>query len=88
MELGRRGFLGTLFGAAAWALLPSGPIPSAFLSEEIVTGLITPVWVTHEVARQFMTSLKFTANFNRSYDSTFANVGDTVSYRLPKRYNA
>jgi hypothetical protein len=52
--------------------------------------LITPNWVTKEVARILVNNLKFAANVNRSYDDQFvhdgAKVGYTVNARLPQRF--
>ena len=52
--------------------------------------LITPSWVTKEVARILVNNLKFAASVNRSYDDQFvhdgAKVGYTVNARLPQRF--
>jgi hypothetical protein len=54
--------------------------------------LATPTWVTKEVARGFVNSLKFAANVNRTYDDQYvqsgAKVGNTVFARLPQRFAA
>lgn len=54
--------------------------------------LATPTWVTKEVGRGFVNSLKFAANVNRSYDDQYvvngAKVGNTVKARLPQRFEA
>lgn len=53
--------------------------------------LITPTWVTKEVARGYLNNLKFVANVNRSYSDEFridgAKVGQTINVRLPQRFN-
>ncbi len=52
--------------------------------------LATPTWVTNEVARYFVNSIKFVANVNRTYDDAYeesgAKVGYTVNARLPQRW--
>ena len=52
--------------------------------------LLTPTWVTREVARYFVNSVEFVANVNRSYDDQYeqagAKVGYTVNARLPQRF--
>lgn len=52
--------------------------------------LITPTWVTKEVARGYLNNLKFVANINREYSDQFvqagAKVGQTVNVRLPQRF--
>ena len=52
--------------------------------------LATPTWVTKEVARGFINSIKFLANVNRTYDDQYvqsgAKVGNTVLARLPQRF--
>ena len=52
--------------------------------------LATPTWVTKEVARGFLNSIKFVANCNRTYDDQYvqsgAKVGNTVKARLPQRF--
>jgi hypothetical protein len=52
--------------------------------------LATPTWVTKEVARGFINSIKFVANCNRTYDDAYmqagAKVGYTVNARLPQRF--
>lgn len=54
--------------------------------------IATPTWVTYEVARYFVNSLKGVANFNRSYNDEYvqagAKVGDTVKVRLPQQWEA
>lgn len=54
--------------------------------------LATSDWVTKEVARGFLNSLKFAANVNRTYDDQYrqagARVGNTVNARLPQRFSA
>lgn len=54
--------------------------------------IATPTWVTFEVARYFVNSLKGVANFNRSYSDEYvqagAKVGDTVKVRLPQQWEA
>ena len=56
----------------------------------MANSLITPTWVTKEVARILVNNLKFAANVNRSYDDQFshdgAKVGYTVNARLPQRF--
>jgi hypothetical protein len=52
--------------------------------------LATPTWVTREVARGYINSIKFIANVNRSYDDQYvqsgAKVGYTVNARIPQRF--
>lgn len=52
--------------------------------------LVTPSWVTNEVAIGFMNSVKGVANFDRRYSDEFvqagAKVGDSVRVRLPQRW--
>jgi hypothetical protein len=52
--------------------------------------LITPSWVTKEVARGYTNEIRFISNVNRSYDDSYvqngAKVGDTVQARLPQRF--
>ena len=52
--------------------------------------LATPTWVTKEVARGFLNSIKFVSNLNRTYDDQYvqagAKVGNTVNARLPQRF--
>jgi hypothetical protein len=52
--------------------------------------LATPTWVTKEVARGYLNSIKFVANVNRTYDDQYvqagAKVGYTVNARLPQRF--
>lgn len=54
--------------------------------------LITPEWVTYEVARYFVNSLKGVGCFNRTYSDEYqqagAKVGDTVKVRLPQLFEA
>ena len=54
--------------------------------------LVTPTWVTYEVAREFANSLRGVGQFNRSYSDEFsqagAKVGDTVKVRLPQLFEA
>jgi len=56
----------------------------------MANALITPLWVTKEVARILVNNLKFAANVNRSYDDQYvhdgAKVGYTVNARLPQRF--
>ncbi len=52
--------------------------------------LVTPSWVTNEVALEFLNSVKLVANFDRRYSDEFmqagAKVGDSVRVRLPQRW--
>ncbi len=52
--------------------------------------LLTPTWVTKEVARGFINEMRFLANVNRTYDDQYrqggAKVGRTVNARLPNRF--
>lgn len=52
--------------------------------------LVTPTWVTKEVARGYLNNLKFVSNINRSYSDEFrvdgAKVGQTINVRLPQRF--
>lgn len=52
--------------------------------------ILTSSWVTKEVARFFLNSIKFVANLNRTYDDQYvisgAKVGNTVNARLPQRF--
>lgn len=52
--------------------------------------LLTPSWVTKEVARGFTNEIRFISNVNRTYDDQYvqagAKVGDTVQARLPQRF--
>src|SRR5215831_13339931 len=52
--------------------------------------IATSTWVTNEVARYFLNSIKFVSNVNRTYDDAYeesgAKVGYTVNARLPQRW--
>jgi len=52
--------------------------------------IVTPSWVTKEVARILVNELHFANTINRDYDDSYvvagAKVGYTVSARLPQRY--
>jgi hypothetical protein len=52
--------------------------------------LVTPTWVTFEVAKYFVNSLRGVAQFTRKYSDEYvqsgAKVGDTVKVRLPQQY--
>jgi hypothetical protein len=52
--------------------------------------LITPTWVTKEVARGFTNEVVFISNVNRTYDDQYvqsgAKVGNTVNARMPQRF--
>jgi len=52
--------------------------------------LITPNWVLKRVGRLAINNLKFANNVDRSYDDEYvqagAKVGDTISLRLPQRF--
>lgn len=54
--------------------------------------LVTPDWVTMEVAMYFVNSLRGVSQFNRTYSDEFvqngAKVGDTVKVRLPQQFEA
>ena len=54
--------------------------------------LVTPGWVTFEVAMYFVNSLRGVAQFDRSYSDEYvqagAKVGDTVKVRLPQQFEA
>ena len=54
--------------------------------------LVTPEWVTMEVAMYFVNSLRGVMQFNRTYSDEFvqagAKVGDTVKVRLPQQFEA
>lgn len=54
--------------------------------------LVTPTWVTMEVARYFVNSLRGVAQFDRQYSDEYvqagARVGDTVKVRLPQQFEA
>lgn len=54
--------------------------------------LLTPTWVTYEVALYFVNSLRGVAQFDRQYSDEFvqagAKVGDTVKVRLPQQFEA
>jgi len=59
--------------STAYCFLPSVPI----IGEEtsILAGmedgiLVTPTWVTEEVARHFLNQIKFVSNANRRYDAS------------------
>jgi len=56
----------------------------------MANSLITPDWVTKEIARILVNNLKFAANVNRDYDDEYmqsgAKVGNTVKARLPQRF--
>lgn len=53
---------------------------------------VTPQWVTFEVAREFVNSLRGVAQFNREYNDEYtvkgAKVGDTIKIRLPQQWEA
>lgn len=52
--------------------------------------LATPDWVTFEVARYFVNSLRGVGQFNRTYSDEYmqagAKVGNTVKIRLPQQF--
>lgn len=52
--------------------------------------LVTPAWVTFEVAQNFVNNLRGVANFTRKYSDEYvvdgAKVGDTVKIRLPQQF--
>ena len=52
--------------------------------------LVTPTWVTFEVAKYFANSLRGVAQFTRKYSDEYradgAKVGDTVKVRLPQQF--
>lgn len=52
--------------------------------------LVTPSWVTKEVALYFVNNIVFTKELNREYDDQYiisgAHVGSTVQARLPQRF--
>jgi hypothetical protein len=54
--------------------------------------VVTSDWVTFEVAKEFVNSLRGVGQFNRSYNDEFlhdgAKVGDTVKVRLPQLFEA
>lgn len=54
--------------------------------------LVTPTWVTFEVAKYFVNSLRGVAQFTRKYSDEYvhdgAKVGDTVKVRLPQQFEA
>lgn len=54
--------------------------------------LITPDWVTYEVALYFVNELKGVAQFDRQYNDQYvvegAKVGDTLRVRLPQQFEA
>jgi hypothetical protein len=51
---------------------------------------VNPAWVTFEVAKRFVNSLRAVAQFTRKYSDEFsvdgAKVGDTVRVRLPQQF--
>lgn len=56
----------------------------------MANSLLTPDWITKEIARNLVNNLKFASNVNRSYDDEYsqsgAKVGNTVKARLPQRF--
>lgn len=54
--------------------------------------IVTPSWVTFEVAKYFVNSLRGVGQFNRTYSDEFvqsgAKVGDTVKVRLPQQFTS
>ena len=54
--------------------------------------LITPTWVTKDVAAGYVNFLVFAANLTKEYNGDFkvagAKVGDTINVRLPQRFTA
>ena len=54
--------------------------------------IVTPTWVTFEVAKYFVNSLRGVGQFNRQYSDEFrakgGKVGDTVKIRLPQQFEA
>lgn len=83
MLIGRRGFLEILFGATAAALAPSLPVGAEAWPIEVEEMLVTPEWVTREVAARFAASIRGVSQFSRTYDAEF-RMGDTVKVRLPE----
>ncbi len=57
----------------------------------MANALITPNWVLKRVGRIAINNLKFANNVDRSYDDEYvqagAKQGDTISLRLPQRFN-
>jgi hypothetical protein len=65
----RRGFLGLVGAAIIGAALPT----PAFLSvPPRLNTLVTPEWVTREIARVYVNNLKFLANVDQTYDAFFS----------------
>jgi hypothetical protein len=75
----RRLFLKSLFGASAasvaYCFMPSIPLIGEGTS--LVTGgsaLVTPTWVTREVAKSFMNNIAFIKHVNRTYDDIYIHL--------------
>lgn len=90
----RRGFL-SLFGmAAVGLLLPKVPAIEAptIIAETLVEAvepvalggstLITPAWVTAEVAKRYVNSLRGLRQFDRLCSAEFSRMGTTSGVRL------
>jgi hypothetical protein len=58
----------------------------------MANAIVTPTWVTFEVAKYFVNSLRGVAQFTRKYSDEYvhdgAKVGDTVKIRLPQQFEA
>ncbi len=73
MDVERRLFLKSLVGASvAYCFMSSIPLIGerySLLAEPLVTsnGLVTPTWVTQEVARGFLNNIYFIRQVNREY---------------------
>ena len=70
--------------STGWLDAPAG------LLLAVTNTFATPDWVMRKVARRLVNNTVFAANVNRSYDGSYkqqgVKMGDTVTARLPQRY--
>lgn len=83
----RRGFFGRLFGGFV-AAASFGRLQWDGTAAVARSALVTPTWVTREVARSFADSLRFSDSLDKRYDSEWADrkIGETVSVRVPRAF--
>lgn len=88
--MNRRAFLRSLIAVPVAATLPVGelvaPVTRRAALVASTRSLVTPVWVTREMARVFTEQLRGLAALSRSYDEQYV-VGSTVRARLPQRWS-
>lgn len=84
---GRRSFL-FMFGAAAVGSLVPAPGMSQLRYDVLIgaptrsVALVTPAWVTRQVARDFINEISFVKTFNREYADPYVRDFDPIQPRL------